>query len=51
MGIIKTLAIIIIPGAIPVWIGYKLYEKLKSTQATNDVITTVSESDVDNDGA
>ncbi len=27
--VIKTLAIVLIPGALPLWLGYKIYEGIK----------------------
>lgn len=34
-GTIKLIALIIVPGAIPVWLGYKLYDRLQRKRDDN----------------
>lgn len=34
--ILKTLAILVIPGSIPVWLSYKIYQHIKSKGKVND---------------
>ena len=47
LEMIKILAIILIPGGIPVWIGYKIYERAKKGKTNNRLIRNLIESSSD----
>jgi hypothetical protein len=34
--ILKVLALIIVPGAIPIWVGYKIYESVSKSRQNED---------------
>ena len=40
--ILKIAAIVLVPGTIPLWIGYKVYEKIKKSKENKDEQSEVS---------
>ena len=40
--ILKIAAIVLVPGTIPLWIGYKVYEQIKKSKEKNNEQPEVS---------